>query len=121
VQELDELIGASTYLLHLRGLLDSIEIVTHVVNATARRRDNVIEAGEVANKQRLRVGRFCIEPAVCRRLSAACLIARIHDLVAKALQQLEACDANLWKESIDVAWDEKSDTHPSLLAFKCRR
>ena len=95
VQELDELVGARADLLHLGGLLDGVEIVAHVVDAAAGRRHDVIEAGEVAHEQRLGVGAFGIEPAVRHRLSAAGLIARIDDLVAEPLQQLERRDADL--------------------------
>jgi len=58
-------------------LLDGVEIVTHMVDAAAGRRHEVVEAGEVAHKQRLGVGRFCVEPAVCHRLAAAGLIVRV--------------------------------------------
>ena len=113
VQELDQLEDARTNLLHLGGLLDRIEIVTHVVDAAAGRRHDVIEAGEIAHEQRLGIGAVGIEPAVGHRLAAAGLVARVDDLVAEALEQLEGRDADLRKEGVDVAGDEEPDAHLS--------
>src|ERR1700733_16246997 len=86
VQELDQLKGARPHLRHRGGLLDRVEIVAHVVDATARGRDDVIEAGEVAHEQRFGIGAFRIEPAIGHRLSATGLVARVDDLVAEPLQ-----------------------------------
>jgi hypothetical protein len=115
VQELDQLVGSGADLLDHVGLLDGVEIVAHMVDAAAGRRDDVIEAGEVAHKQRLGVGRFRVEPAIRHRLAAACLIMRVLDVMAKPLQQLEGCDTDLRKESVNIARDEKPDPHASLL------
>ena len=115
VQELDQLEGARPHLLHLGGLLDRVEIVAHVVDAAAGGCDDVIEAGEIAHEQRLGVGAFGVEPAIGHRLAAAGLVARIHDLVAEALQQLEGRDADFREEGIDVAGDEQPDAHSSPL------
>ena len=96
-------------LLHLGGLLDRIEIVTHVMNAAPGRPDDVIEAGEIAHEQSLGFGAVSVEAAVRHRLSATGLVAWVDDLVAEALQQLEGRDADLRKEGVDVAGDEESD------------
>src|SRR5262245_15276537 len=93
VQELDKLIGAHTNRPYLLGLLDVVKVVTHIVNAAARRSHDVVETGKIAHEQSLGVGAFGIESAVRHRLSAAGLITRIVDLVPKTLQQLEGCDA----------------------------
>ena len=111
MQELDQLIGSRADLLDRVGLLDGIEIVPHMVDAAAGRRHDVVEAGEVAHKQRLGLGGLRIEPAVCHRLAAAGLIVRVLDVVAKPLQQLKGRDTNLRKESINIARDEKTDAH----------
>jgi hypothetical protein len=86
VQEFDELESASPHFPHLSGLVDGVEIVAHVMDAAARGRHDLIEAGEVAHEQRLGVGGFGIEPAIGHRLSATGLVARVDDLVAEALQ-----------------------------------
>jgi hypothetical protein len=86
VQELDELESACANLFHRRGLLDRIEIVTHVVDAAALRRDDVVQTAEVAHEQCLGAGRFGTEAVIGHRLPAAGLVARIHDLMAKPLQ-----------------------------------
>jgi hypothetical protein len=117
VQELDHLIGAGANLLHVRGLLDGVEIVPHMMDAAAGRRHDIVEAGEVAHEQRLGAGRFRVEPAVRHRLAAAGLIVRVRDVVAKPLQELKRRDSNLRKKCVDVARDKKSDTHASLLGF----
>src|ERR1700747_3004587 len=79
MQEFYKFIGAPPHLLHLCGLFDGVEIVTHMVNATAGGRDDVIEAGEIAHEQSLGVGALGVESTVCHGLPAARLIARIHD------------------------------------------
>jgi hypothetical protein len=45
--------------------------------------------------------------------------ARSLDLVAKPLQELKHRDADLRKESVDIARNEQTDAHVSLLPFKC--
>jgi hypothetical protein len=86
VQELDDFVGARPHLLHCGGLLDRVEIIAHVVDAAAGGRDDIIEAREIAHEQRLSVGAFGVEPAIGHRLAAACLIVRVHDLMAEPLQ-----------------------------------
>src|SRR5215472_14942227 len=115
VQEFDELERALPYLLHLRCLLDRIEIVAHVMDAAPRRRHDIIETAEIADEQCLGIGALGVEAAIGHRLSAARLVARVYDLMAEALQQLEGRDANFRKEGIDEARDEKRNSHHSLL------
>src|SRR5258708_4353462 len=111
VQKLDQLEGARADLLDFVGLFDGVEIVAHVVDAATGRRDDVVEAGEVAYEQRLGVGAFGVEPAIGHRLSATRLIPRIDDVMTEPLQQLEGRDADLREEGIDVAGNEESDAH----------
>jgi hypothetical protein len=113
VQELDQLVGSRADHLHDVGPLDGVEIVSHMVDAAAGRRHDVVEAGEVAHKQRLGVGRFRVKPAVRHRLAAACLIVRVLDVVAKPLQELKRRDSNLGEKCVDVAGDKKADPHAS--------
>lgn len=63
VQELHQLIGASSDLLDLIGLRDRVEMVAHVVNAAAFRPNDIIEPGEVAYEQGLGISAFPIEAA----------------------------------------------------------
>src|SRR5260221_5883147 len=121
VQEFDQLEGSRADLLDLVGLLDGVEIVAHMVDAASRGRDDVVEAGEVAHEQRLGLRRLGVEPAIRHRLPAARLVARIHDLVAETLEQLEGRDAYFGKEGIDVARDEETDAHTKLLRKDARR
>src|SRR6516225_8895417 len=100
VQELDQLVSARSHLFHLGGLLDRIEIVAHMVDAAARRRDHVVEAGEIAHEQRVGVGGLNIEPAIGHWLSAAGLVARVYDLVTEPFQELERCDPDFRKASM---------------------
>ena len=116
MQELDDLIGASANFLDLGRLLDRIEIGAHVVHAAAGRRDDIIEPGEIAHEQRFGGGAIGVEPAVGHRLSAAGLIARILDLVAEPLQELERGDADFRKEGVDIARDEKTYAHAITLS-----
>src|SRR5208337_5161151 len=113
VQELDQFIGAGADLLDSVGLRDGVEIAPHMVDTAAGRRHDIVETGEVAHEQRLRVGRFRVEPAVCHRLAATCLIVWVRDVVAESFQELERRDADLRKKRVDVAWDEKPDAHAS--------
>jgi len=100
VQELDDLVGARPHLLHLGGLLDRVEIVPHVMDAASGRRDDIVEAREIAHEQRLCISAFGVKPAIGHRLRAAGLVARVHDLVAEALQQLQGRDTDFRKEGI---------------------
>jgi hypothetical protein len=88
-----------------------------VVHAAAGWRNDVVEAGEVAHEQRLRIGALGVEPAICHRLAAASLIARVVDVVAKPLKQLERRNADVGEKGVDVAGDEKPDSHVLLLGF----
>src|SRR5262249_17994709 len=106
------------YLLHVRYLLDRIEIVAHVMDAAPRGRYDVIETAEVADEQCLGIGALGVEPAIGHRLPAAGLVARVYDLMAEALQKLEGRDANFRKEGIDEARDEKPNAHHSLLGSR---
>jgi hypothetical protein len=111
VQELDELECACANLFHRCGLLDRIEIVAHVVDAAALRRDDVVETAEVAHEQCLGVGRLGTEAVIGHRLPAAGLVARIHDLVAEPLQKFEGRDPNFREEGVDETGDEQPDSH----------
>ena len=53
VQELDKLESAGANPFNLLGLLDGIEIDPYVMDATARRRDDVVTAREVTHEQHL--------------------------------------------------------------------
>src|ERR1700758_2499150 len=114
VEKLDQLVGAGTNFLHLGALIDGVEIVAHVVDAATRRPYDVIESGEIAHEQGLGSSTFGVEPAIGHRLSTTGLVARIHNLVAEALEQFEGRDADFWKERIDVTGNEKADSHVSL-------
>ena len=50
VQELHEFEGAGPNLFHLLCLLDDIEMTAHVMDATSRGCDHVVEAGEIAHE-----------------------------------------------------------------------
>ena len=50
VEELDELIGAATYLRHRRVLRDGGQILAHVMRAAAGRGDDVVEARKVLDE-----------------------------------------------------------------------
>ena len=89
VQKFDQFEGSRTDFLDLVGLLDGVEIVSYIVDATAGRCDDVIEAGEVAHEQRLSGGGFVVEPAIYHRLAAAGLVARVVDVVAEPLEQFD--------------------------------
>jgi hypothetical protein len=91
-----------------------------MVDATAGGSDDVIKAREVAHEQRLGSGRLRIEPAVRHRLAATGLIARIVDIVAEPLQKLERGDADVREEGVDIAGNEKTDFHLSLLGLQAR-
>jgi len=117
VQELDQLERSRADLLDLVGLLDGVEIVAHMVDAAAGWRYDVVEAGEVAHEQRLRIGALGVEPAICHRLAAAGLIAGVVDGVAKPLKQLERRNADRGEKGVDVAGDKKPDSHVLLLGF----
>ena len=56
-----------------------------------------------------------LKPAIGHRLAAAGLVARIDDLVAEPLQQLERGDADFRKEGIDVAGNEEPNAHSFFL------
>src|SRR5208282_6744027 len=98
MQELDQLESSCPYFLHLRTLFDGIEIVAHVVDTAAGGRDDVIESGEVAHEEGFGRGAVRVEAAVGHRLSAAGLVAWVHDLVVEPLEKLEGRDAHLRKE-----------------------
>jgi hypothetical protein len=87
VQELDKLESAGANPFNLLGLLDGIEIDPYVMDATARRRDDVVKASEVTHEQRLSSGTVGVEAAVGHWQPAAGLIAWIDDLVPEALQK----------------------------------
>jgi hypothetical protein len=65
--EFYKLIDAGPHLLDLDGLLDRVEIVAHVVDAAARGRHGVIEAGEIADEQSLGIGARSSLMPCCRR------------------------------------------------------
>src|SRR5271170_4732683 len=88
-QELNELKGASANLLDLLGLLDSVEIAAHVMDAATLWRYHVVEAGEVAREQGLGGAAIGVEAVICHRLSATGLVARVDDLMTEALQKFE--------------------------------
>jgi hypothetical protein len=111
VQELDELARVAAHRLHRRRLLDRGQLVADVVRAASRRRHDVLVAGEVAREQRLGVARLGVAAAVGHRLAAACLLERIVDLAADALEQLERRDPHLGEEGVDVARHEQRDLH----------
>ena len=99
VQELDQFEGARANLPDFVGLFDRVEIVAHMMNATAGWRDDVVVAGEIAHEQRLGVRAFGIETAVGHRLAAAGLVARIVDIMTEPLEQLECRDADLGEKA----------------------
>lgn len=61
-----------------------------------------------------------VESGIGHRLSAAGLAARVDDLVAESLQQLEGRDPDFRIEGVDIARDEKSDAHVLLLSIALR-
>src|SRR5438270_12694494 len=87
VKEFDQLEGSRADLLDLVGLLYGIEIVAHVVDAAAGRRNNVVEARAVAHEQGLGAGAFSVEPTVRHWLSAGSPIARISAILREPLVQ----------------------------------
>jgi hypothetical protein len=115
VQELDQFVGSRANLRHSRGLLDRIEIVTHVVDAATLRRHHVIEPGEVAHEESLGVGGLGIEAVIGHRLPAAGLVARVNDHMAEAFQKFEGRDPNFREEGVDETGDEEPDARHSLL------
>ena len=114
VQELDDFEGARPDVLDVRRLLDGVEIISDVVDAASRRRDDGVEAGKVAHEEGFRRGAVRIEAAIRHRLAAACLVAWVDDLMAEALQELERRDADFGKEGVDIAGDEKPNAHAAL-------
>jgi hypothetical protein len=115
VQKLDEFEGAGANLRHGRGLLDRIEIVAHKVDAATLWRHHIIEAGEVAREQGLGGGAVGVEAVICHRLSATCLVARVDDLMAEALQKFEGRDPNFREEGVDETGDEQANAHVAPL------
>src|SRR6202011_5057555 len=93
VQEFDQLESPRADLLDLVGLLYRVEIVPHVVDATAGRGDDAVETGKVAHEQRLGIGAFSVKSAIGHRLATTSLVARVVDIMAEPLQQLERRDA----------------------------
>jgi hypothetical protein len=85
VQELDQFAGPPANLRHRRGLLDRVKVVTHMVDAAALWRHHVIEAREIAHEQGFRGGAIGIEAVIGHWLPATGLVARVYDLMAKAL------------------------------------
>src|SRR5271155_5593027 len=114
-QELNELKGASANLLDLLGLLDSVEIAAHVMDAATLWRHHVVEAGEVAREQGLGGAAIGVEAVICHRLSATGLVARVDDLMTEALQKFEGRDPNFREEGVDETGDEQADAHAAPL------
>jgi hypothetical protein len=111
VQEFDKLEGTRANLLDLFGLVDSVKIAAHVMDAATLGRHYVIEAGEVAHKEGLGGGGFGVEAAISHWLSAARLVARVDDLMPEALQKFESRDPNFREEGVDETGDEEAYAH----------
>ncbi len=86
VQEFDQLIGPRTDLFHVVGLLDRIEVVANMVNATTGGCNDLVKPGKIAHEKALGGGAVSVEAAVCHWLTAACLVSWIVDLVAEAFE-----------------------------------
>ena len=77
-----------------------------MVNATARRTDDVIVAGKICDEEMFRCGSFGLASAVGHGLAAAGLIEWIIHIEIETFQKLERCYPNLWKKRIDIARHE---------------
>src|SRR5712672_2174372 len=116
VKKLHQVESAPPYLANRVGLRDRIEIVSNVMHATARGRDDIVVVLKVLDEQTFRRRRFRMASAVRHRLAAAGLIEGIFDLDAEALQQVESRDADVRMKGVDIAGGEKPDLHGSLLS-----
>ena len=88
VEKLDKLIGARADVLDLRRLFDRVELVADMVDAATRRRNDIVEAAEVAHEERFGGSAIGVKSAICHGLPTTGLIPGIDDLVPEALQQL---------------------------------
>ena len=90
VQELDQLVSIAPDLLRIRGLRDRVRCSRTWWAQLPDGADDVVEACEVRDEQRLGRGRVLLAAAVRHRLAAAGLVERIDDFEAKPFQQLAA-------------------------------
>jgi hypothetical protein len=120
VEEFHKLEGSCANMLDFVGLLYGVEIVAHVVDAAAGRRHDAVEDCKVTHEQRFGVGCISIVTAIGHRPAAAGLVAGIFDVVANSSQGLECRDADLQKESVDVAGNKKPNAHLLLLSRDAR-
>jgi hypothetical protein len=114
MEKLDDLEDAPANRFHLWRLLNGIEIVAHMMDTAAGRRDDTIKAGEIAHEQGFGRGAIGVEATIRHWLSATALIARINDIVVKALEQLEGGDTHFGENGVDLARNEESDAHSHL-------
>ncbi len=111
MQKFDEFIGVGADLPDFIGLLERGQMLAHVMDATRRRPDDVVVAGEVARKHALGAGCLGLRAAVGHRLAAAGLLLRIVDLDAEAFEQFERGDPHFGIERVDEARDKQGDFH----------
>jgi hypothetical protein len=111
VQELDQLIDMAADVADLVGLRHRVQMAAQVVHAAAGRHDDMVEAGEVPDEQRLGPGRVGIAAAIAHGLAAAGLVHRVGDLDPEPLQELQAGDADLREEGVDETGDSQADFH----------
>ena len=82
MQELNKLVGALPDRYDVFSPLDRIKVVAHVMHTASRRGNDKVESREITDEERLSVGAVSVEPAVCHRLAATRLVARINDVIA---------------------------------------
>ena len=111
VQELHQLVGVAPNLGRFRGLRNCRQVFADMVDATSRRSDDVVEAGEILHKKRLGRGRVILASAVGHRLATAGLIQRVGDLDPETFEQLQRRNRNLRKDCVDVTRHEQRGFH----------
>jgi hypothetical protein len=121
MEKFDDLEDAPANRFHLWRLLNGIEIVRHMMDTAAGRRDDTIKAGEIAHEQGFGRGAIGVEATIRHWLSATGLIARINDIVVKALEQLEGGDTHFGENGVDLARNGESDVHSHLSVQRCYR
>ena len=82
-----------------------------MLDAAARRRNDILETGEDFTEQGFRPGRADLVPLVGHGLTATGLVFRVLDLDPEPLQQFEGGDTDLRINCVDVAGNKQGDLH----------
>src|SRR5919108_3432213 len=89
VQKLHQLIRVLAHVLHGIGLLDGVEVLAYLLNATTCGADNAVEVFEVLDEEAFRLRGVALVSAIGHRLSTAGLPPRIAHLEAEPLQEFK--------------------------------